>query len=212
MDKMKRIIDVQSWNRKEHFEFFSSFDDPFFGIVSEIDCTKAYQNCKANQYSFFLYYLYQSLVAVNEIEEFRYRIDEGNVVCFDTISASSTIGREDGTFGYSNIHYAPTFDEFIVNANKEIEAVKKSSGIRLNDEAKRLDTIHYTSLPWFKLNSITHPRNFKYKDSVPKISFGKYYEQNGKKIMNVAINAHHGLMDGIHIGSYLKLYQKLMDE
>ena len=29
------IIEINTWNRKEHFEFFSHFDEPFFGVVSE---------------------------------------------------------------------------------------------------------------------------------------------------------------------------------
>ena len=29
---MKQVIDLDNWNRKEHFAFFSAFDDPFFGV------------------------------------------------------------------------------------------------------------------------------------------------------------------------------------
>lgn len=28
---MKHPIDLEHWNRKEHFLFFGSMDDPFFG-------------------------------------------------------------------------------------------------------------------------------------------------------------------------------------
>lgn len=26
---MKRVINLDNWNRKEHFKFFSALDDPF---------------------------------------------------------------------------------------------------------------------------------------------------------------------------------------
>ncbi len=39
-------LDFENWNRREHFQFFNQFDEPFFGIVAEIDCTVAYQICK----------------------------------------------------------------------------------------------------------------------------------------------------------------------
>ena len=32
MNQIEKIIDIATWNRKEHFEHFSAFDDPFFGI------------------------------------------------------------------------------------------------------------------------------------------------------------------------------------
>ena len=59
---MKRILDQSTWNRKEHFDFFRKFDEPFFGIVTEIDCTKAYQISKEKKQSFFAYYLHLMLI------------------------------------------------------------------------------------------------------------------------------------------------------
>ena len=34
---MKHPIDLEHWNRKEHFLFFGSMDDPFFGLTTQID-------------------------------------------------------------------------------------------------------------------------------------------------------------------------------
>ena len=34
MNQIEKIIDIATWNRKEHFEHFSAFDDPFFGVTS----------------------------------------------------------------------------------------------------------------------------------------------------------------------------------
>ena len=36
-------------------------------------------------------------------------------------------------------------------------------------------------------------------------------ESNGKKTMAMSIHVHHGLMDGIHLGAFLKLFEELMD-
>ena len=36
---MKQKIDLSTWNRKEHFEFFCTFEEPFFGITTQIDMT-----------------------------------------------------------------------------------------------------------------------------------------------------------------------------
>ncbi len=209
---MKRRIDTQNWKRKEHYEFFKDFDEPFLGVVTEIDCTKAYNKNDWEGESFFLYYLYKATMAANEVEEFRYRIEDNNLVCYDKIHASSTIGRDDETFAYSFIEFDNDYEQFKVNAKKEIEAVKNSTGLRLNEDAKRIDTIHFTALPWMKITGLSHPRNFKYNDSVPKISFGSYFRTKYGKNMSVAIHANHALVDGYHVAKFVKIFQELMNQ
>ncbi len=207
-----KTIDINSWNRKEHYIFFSQFDEPFFGIVSEVDCTTAFKKAKEGGHSFFAYYLHKSLVAANRVDEFKYRIDDGNVVVYDEVHASPTIGREDGTFAFSFIEFSDDFLVFEKLLRKEIELVQNSTGLGLNERTSRLDAIHYSSIPWNTFTGLTHARNFKFIDSTPKVTFGKIFMREEKMIMPVSINVHHGLVDGLHVGKYLSQYQKLMDE
>ena len=53
---MKTEIDISNWKREAHYHFFKDFEEPFFGININVDCTKAYEISKAYGYSFFLYY------------------------------------------------------------------------------------------------------------------------------------------------------------
>ena len=71
---MKQKLNLDTWNRKEHFLFFKQMEEPFFGITTTIDCTNAYDKAKELNISFFTYYLHKTLVAANAIENFRYRI------------------------------------------------------------------------------------------------------------------------------------------
>ena len=206
-----KFIDIDKWKRKEHFEFFSNFDEPFFGIVSEIDCTSTYKTIKEKNYSFFAYYLHKSLIAANEVEEFRHRISKEKVIIYDAIHASPTIGRENGTFAFSFMEFNRDYELFENSVKNEIDAVQNSSGLRLNENEMRNDVIHYSAIPWFKFTGLTHARKFNPGDSVPKISFGKIFLREGRKILPVSVNAHHGLVDGFHVGKYLALFQELMD-
>ena len=36
---MKHPIDLEHWNRKEHFLFFGSMDDPFFGLTTSLSAS-----------------------------------------------------------------------------------------------------------------------------------------------------------------------------
>ncbi len=209
---MRTLIDLTNWNRKEHFEFFGGFDEPFFGITTTVDFTIGYQKIKDLGYPYFLYYLHKSLLAANAIDAFRYRIDDKEVFLYDKIHASPTIGREDHTFGFSFMEFNADFEAFQAEAKKEIMEVKNTSGLRHTDNAKRIDTIHYSSIPWYNFTGLTHARHFQFKDSVPKISFGKYSKENGKLNLPIAINVHHGLVDGYHVGLYLEEFQRLLNE
>lgn len=207
---MRTLLDIDSWNRKDQFRFFSQFEEPFFGITAQVDCTEAYKYAKANNHSFFLYYLHLSLKAANQIEPFRYRIMEGNVYRYDTVHASPTINRPDGTFGFSYMDYHPDFASFAASAQITIEEVRNSTG--LIPAVSGENVIHYSSIPWIHFTGLSHARSFSFKDSCPKISFGRMMEVNGRRIMPLSIHVHHALMDGFHVGQYIDLYQQLLSK
>lgn len=207
---MKQLITLDDWKRKDHFQFFSKFEEPFFGVTINIDCTLAYQQAKEKGNSFFLYYLYRSLKAANEIENFRYRIIDKEVYLFDQINASATINRPDETFGFSYMDYDKNEELFYQNAKEEIVRVQQSKGLIPAGSGENV--IHFSAVPWLDFTSLSHARSFTFPDSCPKISFGKVTENNGKKLMSVSIHAHHGLMDGFHIGLFAEQFQELMNE
>lgn len=207
---MKKLLDLQQWERKDQFHFFQQFEEPFFGVCIQIDCSHAYKLSKEKGISFFLYYLHKSLAAANAIEPFRYRIADQQVWIFETVYASSTINRPNGTFGFSYIDYYADLQQFIAAAEKEIIKVQNSSG--LIPAVSGENVIHYSSVPWINFTSVSHARSFSFKDSSPKITFGKMTEENGQRKMPVSIHVHHALMDGYHVGQFLDLFQQLMNE
>jgi chloramphenicol O-acetyltransferase type A len=203
------ILDIDNWKRKDHFHFFRQFEEPFFGVTVSIDCTNAYKAAKEKGISFFLYYLYHSLHAANAIEPFRYRIDDNQLIVFDKVNASPTINRPDGTFGFSYIDYYPNPLDFLANARKEIERVQNNTG--LVPAVAGENVIHYSSVPWIRFTSLSHARAFSFKDSIPKISFGKMVEEHGRQTMPMSIHAHHALMDGFHVGQYIDLFEEQLN-
>jgi chloramphenicol O-acetyltransferase type A len=202
---VKQQIDIKNWNRKEHFEFFSTFEEPFFGITTPIDCTIAYQNSKELKIPFFVYYLHKTLIAVNRVESFRLRIEGKNVILYDEIDASATIMREDKTFGFSFMKFHENLHEFNKIAQTEIQRIQNTTGIFTREYPKNI--IHFSAVPWINFTGLTHSRNYSIPDSCPKISFGKLMDDNGKKTMPLSLTAHHGLVDGYHMGLFIEELQ-----
>jgi chloramphenicol O-acetyltransferase type A len=212
IQSMKTKIDLTTWPRRDYYNFFGGYDDPYFGVVVNVDCTVAYNHCKERGISFFLYYTYHSIKALNRIENFRYRISEGEVWLFDRVHASPVIAREDHSFGFALFEYTDDFDSFQALADKRIAEVQKYTGLPIPEGPRRLDVVHYTTLPWFSFTSFKHEKNIRCEESVPKIAFGKFFESDGKKLMPMSINAHHGLVDGYHIGLYLEFFQESLNK
>ena len=206
---MKQKLNLNTWNRKEHFEFFSQMEEPFFGVTVTIDCTKAYAKSKELGVSFFTYYLHKTLVAINTTEPFRYRIIDNEVYVFDRIDASATILREDKTFGFSWMEYAEDINEFAQITKKEIARIQNTTGLITREFPE--NQIHFSAVPWINFTSYSHARSFTYPDSCPKISFGKMMDVNEKKTMQMAIHVHHGLIDGYHVGQFISCFEELMN-
>lgn len=205
-------MDLEKWPRKEHFHFFKQFEEPFFGATVEIDCTRSYQNAKKLDSSFFIYYLHKTLVAVNSIESFRYRISDDKIEIHDRIDASATIGRADGTFGFSLIEYNLSFDIFKATALAEIERIQSTTGL-FTRTFESDNMIHFSAIPWLNFTSLSHARSYTFPDSCPKISFGKMMvSETGKRTMSMSVHVHHGLMDGMHLGQFVDCFQQIMNQ
>jgi chloramphenicol O-acetyltransferase type A len=206
---MKQLLNIATWERKDQYQFFRQFDEPFFGVCVQVDVTQAYQYAKEQNVSFFLYYLYQSLVAVNEVESFRYRIQGEEVWIFDEIHASPTINRPNGTFGFAYFDYQKDFQTFLTEAQEEINRIQTTTGLvpALSGE----NVIHYSSVPWINFTGISHARAYSFPDSCPKISFGKMTEDRGRRLMPMSVHVHHALMDGFHVSQYIDRFQELLN-
>jgi chloramphenicol O-acetyltransferase type A len=207
---MYKTIDIENLPRKNQFKFFKNYDNPFFNICAEIDVTKLLEFTKRNSKSFFISSLYLSLKAANEIEEFRYRLRENQLIVHDEIHAGSTVLNKNNTFSFCYFSYKNNFSEFENNAKLKLEDLAESKG-ELEARDHEDNMIHYSVIPWISFYSISHPRRFGTEDSIPKIVFGKYYKNNDNIKMPISIEVHHSLMDGYHIGKYLEYMQELLN-
>ena len=207
---MKREIDLATWKRREHFEVFKNFDEPLFGITVKVECSRAYIKAKETGYPFSLYYLYLSLNAANEIEEFRYRIEGDSVFCYDTVGAGPTIFREDETYGVGYFPYSKDIAGFMKLAILEVERVKAERGLKFPVSGENI--IHYSTIPWADFTSINHARRLDIGRSIPKITFGKVTRIGDNMWMPLDIHANHALMDGFHVSKFIERFQELLNQ
>ena len=96
------------------------------------------------------------------------------------------------------------------------EALKKSrEQERFIDGEKETDSlIYYSCLPWIDLTALTNERDlssFKaLDDNIPRIAWGKYTEENGRKTLGLSVEVNHRFIDGVHIGQYSKVLEHII--
>lgn len=204
MSRIEKVIDKSQWNRREHFEHFSAFDDPFFGVTINVDCTNIYRRAKEKGTSFSLLLLHRIITAACEVEEFRYRIEGDNIVCYDSLVPEATVARADHTFSFASFEYDTDEDVFMQIAKAEMERLQHTTGLNKNG-AFHPNAIHYSAVPWLTFTDMKHPTNMCSGDSVPKISTGKFFRQGEQVLIPVSVTCHHGLMDGYHVARFVEL-------
>lgn len=71
----------------------------------------------------------------------------------------------------------------------------------ISDGEEPLSLLFISSLPWLSYTSLVQPVPIP-ADSNPRITWGKYFEQEGKILIPVSILCHHALVDGIHLSQF----------
>lgn len=204
-----RTIDLQSWPRRQHFEFFSAFDHPHFGMTANVDLSRFYPVIKQRGYSISVAIVYLISRVANAIPEFRYRIRGGQVVEHEVVHPSTTILVSDDLFSFCTFDYVENFAEFSVRAEKKITQVR--AHLELENDVVQDQLLFMTAIPWVSFTSFVHPMHLKAGDSIPRFAWGKFFQDGDRLKMPLGVQAHHALMDGFHVGKFYSAVQEYLD-
>jgi len=212
---MKHIIDINIWERKENYEFFLGFQNPTISITSEVECAGAKARAKAAGESFFLHYLYAVLRAVNEIPEFRFRIDaEGRVVYFDHVDMLTPIKvKENGRFFTIRLPWNTDFQTFYTTAKAIINDIDPNGNPYDMEKVggkDLLDVILLSATPDLYFTSLTCTQEHRHGSNYPLMNAGKAILKEGKLVMPIAMTIHHGFIDGHHLSLFYKKVEEFL--
>lgn len=201
---MSRYLDIETWKRRQHFEFFKDYHNPFFNVCASVDATPLLELTRAARgVSFSVAYHFFSIKAANEVEPFRYRLRGERVLVHERVHAGTTLLLPDENFTFVYFDYTEDFQLFHARAEASIESAR-AGGVRLHERAEQDDLIYHSVIPWATFTSISHARRGGRHESVPKIAFGRYRSEGGRVMMPVSVEVNHALMDGLHVGRYFE--------
>ena len=208
---MSHYLDLENWSRRELFDFFIGYSNPYFNVCTRVDVTKLHELVRARtdlKMSAAVHYF--ALRAANEVEPFRYRLKTDGVFVYDVIHGGTTVLMPNESFCYAYFDYQRDFEAFTRNMSESVEEVRKGDGhLR---PTMRDDVIYHTTLPWISFTSFSHARTGGRGESIPRLVFGKFTREQDRLLMPLSVEVHHALVDGIHVGKFLSILEGALDD
>ena len=202
-------IDMAAYKRRAHFDYFRSLAYPYAGVTVEVDISRLVPALKMHSLPFFLPVLYCAVRAANSVPEFRQRIHGDSVVEYDYCEGSYTVALPDETYCYCTLDCRMPFDEYLPRAAEAWERAKAASSIEDGEDADSL--LFFSSIPWMSFTSVIQPTPSP-ADSNPRITWGKYFRQDGKVLLPLAVLCNHALVDGLHISRFYSALDRELAE
>jgi len=204
-------LNIETWSRKAQYDFFKNYEDPFFNLTATLEITNLYTYCKKHKLSFSLACIFVAIKTINEIPEFKLRIKNGKVVQFDTVPIGSTVLNDDNTFSFCDFPYTSSMTEFDAVGKKIIK--KHKEGVTFDPQENEVRMVHCSTLPWVSFTGFKHARKGdEAGKGIPKIIFGKWFEENELKKIPFSVEVHHALMDGFHVALLFDKMQEFINE
>ena len=211
MGEEVKKIDLNSWARKSHYDWFSAFADPSLAMDVKMDVTEVLAYCKEKGYSSFAVVMYIICECINDNDAFRLRVLDGEIWQIDKANVAYTIMVNESRFVNCRAKMGKGFASYLadVKANQEKYAGSNYIQEEFND-LTIIDDIYCSCVPWLNFLSIHQPIPDHIPESkcIPRACWGKYYEEGGRKYMTLNITADHSLIDGLDMSNVFIAIQK----
>ncbi len=196
---------VENYYRKEVFEFFRGYRNPFYSVSFVLQFSRLKTFLDERGYKTYLNLCYFFTRAMQPLEDFRYRMRNGEFVLYDSIHPGLTVPAAGGLFSFVDFVYDPDADRF--NARAVMPAPDAPPNLTSESDEDASIHVFYTAIPGIPFNTFTHATPDP-ADAATRIAFGKPYEEYGELSVPVGIQVNHAFVDGRALG---ELYQRAVD-
>jgi len=204
-----RTIDQSTWPRRRHFELFCAMDVPYLSLCANVEVLAFRQAVRERGLSFTVALVHALATAANAVPEFRQRIRGDDVVEHEVVHPSVTVLTQGDLFSFCLVPYSKNLETFAASAAEAIAQVEAHPTVE--DEPGRDDLLYLTGIPWVSFTALTHPVHLHPPDSIPRIAWGRFFEEHGRLRMPLSVQAHHALVDGLHLARFYEHAQEELD-
>lgn len=202
-----RIIDMDGYPRRAHFDYFRALQNPYVGVTVDVDVTALRDFCRARGASFYLAFMHAAARAADAVPQLRQRIRGGGIVEYDACGTSHVESADGDAYGYCTLYHDLDWGAYLPYAEATRRRCRENASIQEDAGVEGLYFV--TSLPWLHYRQLIQPTAGG-DESNPRISWGRFEpDARGRLMMPVTLLAHHALVDGIHLAAF---YRNLDEE
>lgn len=202
-------IDMDSWARKEHFEHYWNNVRCSYSATVNIDITDLLAKVKHRGFKHYPVQIYMLATVANQFSEFRMSLnEEGKLGYWEEVCPLYTVlNPETETFSCVWSQYSSNFQKFYTTCIADIGKYATGEFAPQNETPSNIFTI--SSAPWidftaFNINTFTTGEYL-----LPIFTIGKYARNNGRTFMSLAIQVHHAVCDGLHLGRFVEALRSM---
>ena len=209
---MRQEIDIEKWDRKEHFKYYSKCSTPHYCVAFNIEITNLLNFTRKRHISFYYSLIYLCTQALNSVEEFLLEIEDNRVFkierrvpCFTDLKKGAT------SFHMVSLPCEGSIIEFAERAREE--SIHNPLAVDALEGAGEPQII-YSCIPWADITMCSNERDYndpKLKDdTAPILVWGKYTENNGRYMINMTLDVNHRRIDGYFVGMFVQKLEELI--
>lgn len=202
-----KIINKEAWDRKEYFDHYFSHIPCTYSMTVKLDITKI-KTSNQKLYPTMLYFITK---VINEHSEFRTAFDmNGNLGIFDKMLPCYTIfNKETETFSNVWTEYSEDYDVFCSSYEEDLKTFGSVKGFIAKPNTPE-NNFPVSMIPWTTFEGFNLNLQKGYDYLLPIFTLGKYYEENGKYLLPLAIQVHHAVCDGFHLCRFINELQEFL--
>lgn len=195
-------IDIESWERREFYKHFINEVRCTYSTTVQIDIT----NLKKQMlYPAMIWLLTQT---VNEMPEFRTALTDQGLGIYDEVHPAYTVfNKSSKNFSGIWTEFNPDYHEFL-KSYKADTAMFSSSKRYAPKPGRPMNTIDISMVPWFTFTAFDINVFDEGKYLLPIFTMGKFFDTEGKRMLPLAIQVHHAVCDGYHVGRFIEVLQE----
>ena len=197
-------IDMKQWARKEHYKHYRNNVCCSYSLTVDIDVTALLTTLKAKGLKAYPAQIYMLSTVTNQFSEFRMSTNEHQQLGYwDIIDPMYTVLKKNTeTFSAVWTKYNSCFHGFYEACLDDM--TQYAIGALFPQKNVPLNVFNISSVPWLDFTAFNLTVSSAETYLLPIFTIGRYRKgEHGKTFMPLAIQCHHAVCDGFHVGKFV---------
>ncbi|MBP0981594.1 MAG: chloramphenicol acetyltransferase CAT [Oscillospiraceae bacterium] len=205
-------FDMQSWNRREIFHYFSQMAPTCYSITIKLDITDTKSALVEKKLKFFPTYLWLMTTAVNRFPEMTTAVYDGKVGRWNCLTPLyAQFHEDDKSISLLHLQYDDSFSGFYQSYIENQQKFGDKHGLLPQaPDFPPPNSYTVSALPWVEFDSFSLQTKSESPYYFPTIECGKMIVGE-RVLLPISITVSHAVCDGWHISEFIKSLEQMLN-